>query len=243
MANLSELVTTVAKVTGMDAGTVALIARHAREAGLIAMSGRGPSAASMGLTDATNLLIAVNTSKHANEVEQAVRLYSHLVPYERDAKGYRRVREGVGTLGEVIQQLIVAAALGFFPDPYPLAKGLSAQVKDDFARGKINMAVKFNISFIAAALRFASKIRGDGLPDYPPMDSAPIVLAFDFFPPVIPGPRGPFGRVRSRGSYLTLPSRGGVASRIEETIIGSRTFQEIGRLIAAEKGANRRAKD
>jgi hypothetical protein len=51
MAILSELVTTVAKVSGMDQATVALIARHAREAGLIAMSGRGPSAASMGLTD------------------------------------------------------------------------------------------------------------------------------------------------------------------------------------------------
>ena len=55
MAILSELVTTVAKVSGMDQATVALIARHAREAGLIAMSGRGPSAASMGPTDAANL--------------------------------------------------------------------------------------------------------------------------------------------------------------------------------------------
>jgi hypothetical protein len=239
MAILSELVTTVARVSGMDAATVALIARHAREAGLIAMSGRGPSAAAMGLSDAANLLIAVNTTKRVSEVARAIPFYRHLIPHERDAKGYRHTLEGVGTLGEVIEQLIRATALGIFPDPF-LGKRPSVQVRDDFAQGKIWMAMKFNISFVAAALRFASKIPGDGLPDYPPMESAPVVLAFDFFPQVIRGPRRPpWVGVRNRGAYLTF-REGTVFDRIEEAIIGYKTFQLIGQLIAPTN-VNRKA--
>jgi hypothetical protein len=229
MAILSELVTTVAKVSGMDQATVALIARHAREAGLIAMSGRGPSAASMGPTDAANLLIAVNTTKHASEVARAIPLYRTLVAQERDARGYRHAIEAVGTLGEVIEQLISAAAVGIFPDPL-LGRKPSKQMKDDFARSNVQMVIRFNVSFVAAALRFVTPTPGDGLPDYPPLDSAPVVAAFDFFPPIRGQSRKEVG-VRSRGAYVLL--RGAtVANRIEETIIGHRTIQAVGQLIA-----------
>jgi hypothetical protein len=235
MATLSELVNTVAKATGLDQSSVALIARHAREAGLIAMSGRGPSAASMGLTDAVNLLIAVNTVKHASEVARAIPLYRQLVPYERDAKGHRHVLEGVGRFGEILEQLTLAAGTGIFPDPF-LGKQTSSQVKNDFAQGKIQIAAKFNVTFVAAALRIVKPVVRDRLPDYPPLDSIPGVLAFDFFPPAqrrgVPYQyfRGP-GALGNRVEFL-VPVTIGIGNRIEEMIIGHPTFRAIGQLIA-----------
>jgi hypothetical protein len=62
MATLSELADAVAEAEGMDPATVTLIARYAREAGFIQKKGRGPSAAHMGVADAADLLIAVNSS-------------------------------------------------------------------------------------------------------------------------------------------------------------------------------------
>jgi hypothetical protein len=220
MATLSELVTTVAQVTGMDPAAVALSARHAREVGLIAMSGRGPAAASMGLADVANLLIAINTTKHASEVARAIPLYRQLVPYERDTKGNRHALEGVERLGEIMEQLIRAAGTGIFPDPF-LGKRTPAKLKDDFAQGKVWILTKFNATFVAAVLRIVSQITGDGLPDYPPLDSAPVVLAFDFFP-----------RAR-RGSvpYQLFRGPGVLGSRIEEVTIGHRTYRAIGQLI------------
>jgi hypothetical protein len=229
MAILSELVSTVAKVSGMDLASIALIARQAREAGLIATSGRGPSAASMGLTDAANLLIAVNTVKHAREVARAIPLYRQLVPYERDPKGNRHALEGVGRLGEVIENLIHAAAVGTFPDPF-LGKKMSVQLKDDFARRNAGIVMKFNVTFVAAALRIMKRIPQDGLPDYPPLDLAPVVLVFDFFPPT--RRRSPSTRIELRsGPGYQMFRTGIIGSRIEETTIGHRTFREIGQLI------------
>jgi hypothetical protein len=221
MATLSELVNTVAVVTGMDAAAVALPARHAREAGLIAMSGRGPSAASMRLSDAANLLIAINTTKHASEVARAIPLYRQLVPYERDAEGNRRALERVGRFGEIMELLIRAAGTGIFPDPF-LGKRTPAQVKDDFAQGKILILTKFNVTFVAAALRIVTEVTGDGLPNYPILDSAPVVLAFDFFPPA---------RRRDDVPYQTFRQPGVLGSRIEEVTIGPRTYRAIGQLI------------
>jgi hypothetical protein len=234
MAVLSELVNTVAKVTGVDRASVTLIARYAREAGLIAMSGRGSSAATMGLTDAANLLIAVNTVKHASEVARAVPLYRQLVPYERDAKGKRHAREGIRRFGEIMEQLIHAAGTGILPDPF-LGKQTPPQVKDEFARGKIQLVMKFNVTFVAAALRIVPAIARDRLPDFPPLDSIPAVFAFDFFPPAhrrygvgYQYFRGP-GALGNRIEFLVPVT---VGNRTEETIIGHQTFQAVGRLIA-----------
>jgi hypothetical protein len=221
MATLSELVDTVAKVTGMDPATVALLARHAREAGLIAMRGRGPSAAAMGLTDAANLLIAVNTVQHASEVARAVPLYRQCVPYERDAQGNRHALDGVGRLGEIMEQLIRAAGTGIFPDPF-LGKQISPQVKGDFAQGKLWIGAQFNVTFVAAALRIVPREAGDGLPNYPLLDSARAVLAFDFFFPT---------RRRKGVLHKFFRGPGIMGNRIEEMTIGHQTFRAVGQLI------------
>src|SRR5262249_46439956 len=153
----------------------------AREAGLIAMSGRGPSAASMGLSDGANLLIATATTEHASEAARAIPLYRQLVPYERESTGKRHPIEGMAELGDVIEQLIHAAGTGRFPDPF-LGKKTSAQLDEDFAQGKIEIATRFSITFVAAALRIVMRVPRDGLPDFPFLESAPVVFAFDFFP-------------------------------------------------------------
>src|ERR1700722_4299287 len=81
MGTLSHLVETIAAVEGIDPATVALIARHIREANLISTGGRGPSAARMTITDAANLLIGVNATRIAAEAAQVVRTLRSLTAY------------------------------------------------------------------------------------------------------------------------------------------------------------------
>jgi hypothetical protein len=75
MATLSQLVDIVADVEGLDRERVGAIARAVREAELIAIHGRGTSAAHMGLPDAANLLIAVNAAETARSAPEIVRRY------------------------------------------------------------------------------------------------------------------------------------------------------------------------
>jgi hypothetical protein len=239
MAILSELVSTVAKETGMGIPAVALLARHAREGGFIAMSGRGPSAATMGPADAANLLIAVCTTKHATEVPKAIPLYRQLVAYERDQTGKRHPVEGVAELGDVLEQLILAAGTGRFPNPF-LGKAISKELDEDFAQGKVEIAIRFSVTFVAAAVRIVRRVPNDGLPDFPTLESACVALAFDFFPPK---------RGRARVSHIRIELRSGgsyqlirqpiVADLIEEAVVGHRAFRAIGQLTAPIVGEPR----
>lgn len=72
MAFLSDLVREVAKVEGIEEVSVGIFARHAREAGLIRQGGRGKSAAKMNLSDAANLLMAVNGCGLAKDIAENV---------------------------------------------------------------------------------------------------------------------------------------------------------------------------
>jgi hypothetical protein len=74
VALLSDLVNAVAAVEGLDQVSVGIIARAAREAGLISQKGRGRGAAQMHTRDAANLLIAVNGSSLAKDVRDKVPL-------------------------------------------------------------------------------------------------------------------------------------------------------------------------
>jgi hypothetical protein len=240
MTILSELVGTVARVTGMSTQAVALLARHAREAGLIVMSGRGPSAASMGPADAANLLIAVSTTKHAIEVPKAIPLYRQLVAYERDQTGKRHSIEGVAEFGDALEQLILAAGTGRFPNPF-LGKAISRELEQDFTQGKVEIAIRFSVTFVAAALRIVRRVSDDGLPDFPTLESARIELAFDFFPPKRSRARVSHIRIelRSGGSYQLIRDVPIVANLIEEAVVGHRAFREIGQLIAPIVGEPR----
>jgi hypothetical protein len=78
MATLSDLVTALAGVTGLPESMVFAYGRFARQAGLISQKGRGRSAASMTLTDAANLLIAVAATGVTREAGTAVEAFRSL---------------------------------------------------------------------------------------------------------------------------------------------------------------------
>ena len=132
MALLSDLVRTVAAAEGLDEGSVAQFARAAREAGLIAQSGRGPSAARMGVEDARNLILAVNTSALAKDVEASVKHFRDL----RASEGWTLFdffdaftkREPGAKLGEAIDYLIRSCWPGD-DGLIPLQAALAARAK------------------------------------------------------------------------------------------------------------------
>jgi hypothetical protein len=78
MATLSDLVTALSGVTGLPEATVFAYGRFARQAGLISQKGRGRSAASMSVTDATNLLIAVCATDVTREAGAAIDTFRSL---------------------------------------------------------------------------------------------------------------------------------------------------------------------
>jgi hypothetical protein len=140
MATISELAATIARVEGLDPSTVALIARYLREAGFIQKKGRGPSAARMVVSDAANLLIAVNASTTAVEANEVVPVYRELAAFGSVNKGRRS--QLIGTFGEALELLIEAAITGKLPDPY-LSASVHRAVLDAFDQGKTEISIEF----------------------------------------------------------------------------------------------------
>lgn len=106
MALLSELVKVVADVEGLDAVSVGIFARHAREAGLIAQGGRGRSAAQMSTRDAANLLIAVNACAYAKDVPTLVPAYRDLRVSQNAAASRLEVCKPGASFGDDLELLI-----------------------------------------------------------------------------------------------------------------------------------------
>lgn len=79
MALVSDLVSAIAEVEGIPEPTVALAARHAREAGLLSQGARGRNAPRATVTDCANLLIGVNASGCVvKDTPAAIETYRHL---------------------------------------------------------------------------------------------------------------------------------------------------------------------
>jgi hypothetical protein len=78
MATLSDLVAVVSKLTGLPEATVFAYGRFARQAGLIQQAGRGHNAASMTISDAANLLIAVAGTAVTREAGSAIETFRSL---------------------------------------------------------------------------------------------------------------------------------------------------------------------
>ncbi len=67
VATSGQLVEAVSEATGFAAETVVVHMRNLREAGFIAIRGRGRSAAKMTARDAARLLMAVSGTNHVKE--------------------------------------------------------------------------------------------------------------------------------------------------------------------------------
>ncbi len=74
MARLSELVRTTSRALRFEERSVILCARYLREAGLISQGGRGPSAAHMQPSDATNLLLGIMASDTIKDAPKSEKL-------------------------------------------------------------------------------------------------------------------------------------------------------------------------
>jgi hypothetical protein len=223
MATLTELVDTIAAVEGVDPATVGLIARYVREAGLITMRGRGPAAASMGPTDAANLLIAVNATKNATEAATVVSAYRELESHEFRIKGDPRPAQKYGTLGEAIEQLIHATGVGELPELF-LGQEVPYDLQEAFSKSDIHIDLKFRTSNPSAFLRIAPLLESDVLAPSMAEEWLATVpvwsIAFVFSPPKLH--RSPRERKNKNGD------------RIEDTTIGYRTLRAVGKLILVQ---------
>jgi len=135
MPKLSDLVESVATVEGMDPATVALIARNVREAGLIRTGGRGPSAGKMAVTDAVNLLIAVNAADKVGESAKTVKTFRRL-------ETYGRFTGRTFKLGDVLEQLIQAASNKALPEQFVFDR-VPPRVAEAFSQETARVAVSF----------------------------------------------------------------------------------------------------
>jgi hypothetical protein len=219
MATLSDLVAVTAKVEGLDPGSVALYARHLREAGLIKTSGRGSSAAVMGLPDAANLLIGVNTAKSAPEAPRAIRQFRDLHAYDFRSETDPRPESDWGALGDAIEQLIMASGIGRIPEPFFGALDLDLQ--EAFSNGDVHIELMFNTTKVSATIKIWLLPGKDAVdPDAPErwVARAPSEISLLFS---APKPRGP-PRAKQQGR---------TADRTEEVTIGYRTFRAVGKLI------------
>src|SRR6266545_7726625 len=139
MSTLSQLVTAISTVEGIDAERVAAIARAVREHGLIRTSGRGTSAAQMSEPDAANLLIATNTADTARTAPAAVLQYRAL-----QARRGKRESE----FGSALEELISAAKREVLTDY--VTKMIALMGARDHLLGKRrypNEAYEFAITF------------------------------------------------------------------------------------------------
>ena len=219
MATLSDLVAVTAKVEGLDPGSVALYARHMREAGLIKTSGRGTSAAVMGLPDAANLLIGVNTAKSAPEAPRAIRQFRDLHAREFRAETDPRPESDSRALGDAIEQLIMASGIGRIPEP--LFGNLNLDLQEAFSNGDVHIELTFNTTEVSATIKIWFLPGKDAVdPDAPErwVAQVPPAISLLFSPP---RPRGP-PRANKQGR---------TADRTEEVTIGYRTFRAVGKLI------------
>ncbi len=212
MASLSELADTLSRLEGLDPSSVALIARYLREAGLVTKRGRGLAAAQMTVADAANLLIAVNTSRHAAVVAaKAVGVYRRLTAIELLAAGAVRLH---ANLGRAVELLISAAGSGILPQ-YFLRRQVPEKLQEAFTTGLVHIELKFQTSAPGASIRIMAlesaeqeyRLFAEGTIDIP----QEWIFSLVFLPPVRPRIRRP--------------------DRKEETTIGYRTLQAVGKLI------------
>ena len=142
MASLSELVEIIARVEGMEPATVGLIARNVRETGLISEKGRGRSAAKMTLTDAANLLIAVNATVTVRESAQTLQIYRQLETVTTGFVGndQRMVGERV-QLGRALEYLIEAASNGIFERFFSTT--VPSLISTDFRKEQVDIELVF----------------------------------------------------------------------------------------------------
>jgi hypothetical protein len=173
----------------------------------------------MGVGDAANLLIGVNTVTKAAEAPKLVRVYRNLEAVQELVMGDRSTNLLKGTLGDAIEQLLDAIGKGELPDRF-----LGKDLDDDpwryaFATDNVIMALKFRITTPFAFLG----ITFNPSPDIATPDLERLLqpmrwhLSFCFYP--------------QRGKVSAGKAKSRVADRVEEVTVGYPTLSAVGRLL------------
>jgi hypothetical protein len=218
MATLTELVEAVAEAEGMDSATVALIARYAREAGFIQRKGRGPSAAHMGITDAANLLIAVNASGLVHDARVVVPLYRGLIPSDYIQAEKKRIPKD-GFFGNVLELIIESAANGILPETVA-SKNVPGVVRDAFQKRAVSISISFSRPEVSGQISISVESPPE-ITDFPSFSVSGTGLFLLF------GPRG--GR-HGRAQLKLKPG-----DRTDETRIGSRTVFAVAQALRSRQ--------
>lgn len=141
MAILSSLAEAIAEIEGIDYASVIMIARTVREGGLIRTGGRGTSAAHMQVTDAANLLIAVNVSPRLRSAVETVKTYRDLageVPFDEPwVPSTMRF-----TFGTALESLIEVIADRTFPSEF-LGCPVPESVRKAFGENELTLRLTF----------------------------------------------------------------------------------------------------
>jgi hypothetical protein len=165
----------------------------------------------MGWSDATNMLIATNATRNAAEAVRAVSAYRRFRPAQYEVPISEMSRDF--TLGEAIEQLLVAAGTNQPPTPF-LGTTDYYELSEAFETGQVHIELRFRTSEPSALLRIAEPI-GEAMPEL--TAQAPTLLVVHFSP------------LKVRDPPKARPDRS--VDRLEETTIGFRTLREVGRLI------------
>jgi hypothetical protein len=214
MATLTELGKVISEVEGIDPARVAWIGRSLREAGLISKHGRGPSAAHMGWTDAANVLIGVNAARKAANAAKATSAYRRFRPEELQFPNIT-LRSRDFTLGQAIEQLLVAAGTGELPKSFLGVPGDDDDLMSEmFAARQVHVELRFRTNAPSALLRVAQTFEWATLES---TAASPALVLMHFSPRKLRDP--PDARPDGSGDCL------------EETTIGFRTLREVGELI------------
>jgi len=114
MAKLSDLIPTLAQVLPMPEQTVAMYARHLREARLLSTGGRGLGAAKMTATDCARLLIAIMAADQVKNTVNAVETFWSLPLEEIAPKPVlpEDQREDWANLPEIILDIMMPDGAG-----------------------------------------------------------------------------------------------------------------------------------
>lgn len=168
MASIGVLVKAIAEVSTLEEGTVALVARYAREAGFISQGTRGPGAARMTERDAANLLIALQGALLAKDAAKTIAQYRELTAeYDElsddlPCPGFLRRALQVGiTFGLCLEQVIA----GFMSDgsnPSEWDLFTKDERHDEFGT-ESRLSVRTARPVTKASIYFTNEQRSDGL--------------------------------------------------------------------------------
>lgn len=226
MAFFNDLVRAVAQAEGMDVMTVTGIGQYARDAGFISKGGRGRSAARMTSRDAANLLIAVNGTPLAKDAGQAVasyrglkiapEMFSTIAP---DGEGIlRRIGAKGIQFGDALELMIEGHIPGD-DGARPLDGELSAYLDasgpnaTEFWAAKRLKRISIEIGFDRPDLRGFISVAPGGPPNPDPLSRTQIKpIAF---------------------AYFWGSSGAAAGERRDRTVIGRRTLNAVGQVLAA----------